>query len=215
MSEDENQQNESEDEVDKKLREFHEGQKKKDVVTINVVNRSAEAQQEIWNELTSNIKKGYEDLGIPFDVTSVESKKDVEHHMEVLQQLKEKSRKEAEAKGELQKPSGSTYPLTAQQTGSSKYIDKSVDIANREYSSYQEMMEDIEEEAKDTSSKHQNEAKEYLDALAQKFQRTPQTVEFHGSLVKALQKRQFPKDSEEGKLMEEMRKIERSKWKRR
>lgn len=115
------------------------------------------------------------------------------------------------------KPSGSTVPLTRAQEGNFRYVDKSVDIGNREYSSLEEMFEDVESESKNPESPFQKDAIAYLDALIAKFQRTqPRTLEFQGSLVKAISKQKFLGNSEESRLLEENsemnRKKERSKW---
>jgi len=157
-------------------------------------------------EFNREVERVSSALGI--DSSEITSPEELKAYNEILQ------KKRAEGTSHIEH---STVPLSASQvTGYSGYRDRSIPIQDRTYSSLEEMLIDIEEESKDAQSPHKNEADILLGQLASKGLKAGGTFEFQGELTKAIARRRFDKEhSEEEKLSEEMRALERRKWKRR
>ncbi len=125
------------------------------------------------------------------------------------------AKQQAERKiGKKEPPSGSGVSLTAAQTGEDVgYIDPTLAPRFREYSSHEEMLQDLEQTAKEgLTAEIRKEAQQALSQLWKKSLEDLKKggyVEFQGEITKALQSK--AKETPEEKAE---RKKEASKWKR-
>jgi len=159
-------------------------------INLTITNQTSLDQQKLWDEVRSEIQQKYQALNIPFDPSSITTKSEMEHHVQVLKVL-EKGINEFHQEQQAQR---SGVPLTGRQTGEDredttsdrnisqlKESTKNIPLDLVQYNSVSEMKNLLLEIANDTNDSRQAEAEKLYQKLLVNQVSKSQNLEFQGS----------------------------------
>ena len=157
-------------------------------INLTITNQTSLDQEKLWDEIRTEIQQKYQALNIPFDPSSITTKKEMEHHVAVLKTLEKgvsEFREEKQAKE-------SGVPLSGAQTGedtsssSDRNIEqlrqssKDIPISLMSFNSETELIKFLEAVSHDTNDPRCRESERLLkQVLSHVFERTG-TVEYQG-----------------------------------